>query len=154
MTPGRNSPVPDKITRKQSAADTLKRAITLKGTQGHSSEPVTDEFAQAIARHLERRGIAKVPGLEPEPEMAWYEKWIELGRQHEELEAEWEARRKAEAEAENAPQTTAGILLSEIAKSATGSSSAHIPLNGAQVLRAAFSGMGVHGNINGDNVGG
>jgi hypothetical protein len=134
--------VPDKITRKQSAADTLKRAITLKGTQGHSPEPVTDEFAQAIARQLERRGIAKVPGLEPEPEMAWYEKWIELGRQHEELEAEWEARRKAEAEAEDSPKTTAGILAAEISKAATNSGSAHIPLNGAAVIKKALQDLG------------
>ncbi len=125
-----------------SAAEALKRQLA--NTPRHNPEPVEDEFAKAIARKLESRGIAKVLGLaDPEPEMAWYEKWIELDRQHKELEAEQEARHKAKQEAQNPPQTTAGALHAAIA-----GSSAAMPLNGASVLRAALGGG--QGTINGD----
>jgi hypothetical protein len=136
-------------SRMSNAAESLKRALA--NTRG-TSQAVEDgdHFAQAIGRQLERRGIAKVPGLpSPEPEPEWYDAWIELDRQHKELEAEREARRPAEAEAAQAPQTTAGILAAEITKAATNSNSAHIPLNGAQVLRTALSSMGGSGTING-----
>jgi hypothetical protein len=42
-------------------AEKLSKALA--GIQGHSPQPVTDEFAKAIARELESRGIAKVSGL-------------------------------------------------------------------------------------------
>jgi hypothetical protein len=74
---------------------------------------------------------------------------IPIGQRNKELEAEWEAKRTAEQEAANAPQTTTGILMAEIVKASTNSNSTHIPLNGAQVLRAALSGMGVSGTIEG-----
>ena len=123
-----------------SAAESVKRAVA--NTRGNP-QPVEDEFAQAIGRQLERRGIAKVPGLpRPEPEPEWYDAWIELDRQHKELEAEREARRQAEAEAAQAPQTTAGFLSTEITKAATNSGSAHIPLNGSQQTGAGWAHRG------------
>ena len=70
---------------------------------------------------------------------------IEFGRRSEELEEEWAARRKAEAEAQTAPQTTAGILRAAIA-----GSSAAMSLNGAAVLRAALAGG--PGTINGEEA--
>jgi hypothetical protein len=57
----------DKRRNQVTPADLLKRALA--GTQGRTTQPVTDEFAGAIARKLESRGIAVVPGLtEDEPE--------------------------------------------------------------------------------------
>ena len=41
----------------------LERALA--GPQRPTPQPVTDEFAKAIAQKLETRGIVKVPGLPP-----------------------------------------------------------------------------------------
>jgi hypothetical protein len=127
------------------AAESVKRAM--KGTRGREPEPVTDRFAQGVARQLERRGIAKVPGLpksERQPE--WYDLAIELERRAEEIEAERQAQRQAEAEAAQPPQTTAGILAVAIG----GPSSGYLPLNGAGILRAALEGG--QGTVNGGNT--
>jgi hypothetical protein len=119
----------------------LARAIA--GTQGHTPQPITDEFAKAIAKRLESRGIVKVPGLTDEDyELEWYEKLAELDRSHKEFERERQAREQAEQAAAIAPQTAAGIVREAIA-----GSSAPIPLNGAAVLRAALAGG--PGTING-----
>ena len=76
------------------AAETLRRA--LKGNHGRAAQPVTDEFAKAIARQLERRVIAKVPGVpSPEPEPTWIDNAIEYGERTRELEAKWTAQRQA-----------------------------------------------------------
>jgi hypothetical protein len=126
-----------------SAAELLKRALA--GSQGHAPQPITDEFALAIAKRLESRGIVKVPGMpDKDDEMQWYDKLIELDRQHKEFEREREAREQAEQEVV-APQTTAGIVRAAIACSS--GSSGHIALNGAAVLRAALAGG--PGTING-----
>jgi hypothetical protein len=79
------------------------------------------------AAEMLRRALNGTQGREPEPVVD---------------EEEWEARRKAEAEAPTAPQTTAGVLHAAIA-----GSSAAMPLNGASVLRAALGGG--QGTING-----
>jgi hypothetical protein len=91
-----------------------------------------------------KRAIAGLTD-ESQPEMQWYEKLIELDRQHKEFEREREAREQAEQAAAVAPQTTAGIVRAAIANSS--GSSGHIPLNGAAVLRAALAGG--PGTING-----
>ncbi len=93
--------------------------------------------------------MPSVPGLprEPAPDDSLAARLKRHAQETERLQAEWEARRKADEEAQNAPQTTAGILMGEIAKAATKSNSSHIPLNGAQVLRAALAGG--HGTANG-----
>jgi hypothetical protein len=131
------------------AAELLKRALA--GTQGHTPQPITDEFAKAIAKRLESRGIVKVPGLEddqPESESdrirAALDRYEAAVR---EIEAEREAKRLADEEAAQNERTTAGIVRSAIAGSS--SSSDPIPLNGARVLRAALSGLGTNGTING-----
>jgi hypothetical protein len=92
------------------------------------------------AAEMMRRAIAGTQ--EPEPPQ-WFDLAIELDRQHKASEAERQARRKADEEAQNAPQTTAGILYAAIA-----GSSAPLPLNGAGILRAALGGGG--GTINGE----
>jgi hypothetical protein len=127
------------------AAQKLKAAIE-GPAQAHRPEPITDNFAQAVARMLERRGIVCVPGL-PADEPQWFDLAIENLSRQQKLAAEREARRKAEEEAQNTPPNTATILMGEIAKAATGSGSTTIPLNGAALLRAALSGGG--GTVNG-----
>ena len=98
----------------------LERALA--GPQRPTPQPVTDEFAKAIAQKLETRGIVKVPGLpHPEPEPTWIDAAVEFERRNKELEQRWTQEREA-AQA--------------------------VPLNGAQVLRAALAGE--HGTINGD----
>ena len=123
----------------------LERAIA--GTQGHPQQPITDEFAKAIAKRLESRGIVKVPGLEGEPESesdrirAALDRYEAAERQ---IEAEREAKRQAEVEAEAAAKPTTAIVREAIA-----GSSAPVALNGMGVLWAALSGMGTKGTING-----
>ena len=98
---------------------------------------MTDDVAKAIARQLESRGIAKVPGLpDDEPEPEWFDIAIELEKQNKLLEDEREVRCDAEEEAENAPKTTADIFCQAI----KGSSSKAMPLNGAGILRSALAG--------------
>ena len=124
------------------AAETLRRA--LKGNQGRAAQPVTDEFAKAIARQLERRGIAKVPGVpSPGPEPTWIDNAIEYGERTRELEAKWAAQRQAAQDEHTTPQTAAAALRAAIA-----GPSAPLPLNGAGILRAALGGG--RGTINGD----
>lgn len=131
-----------------SAARTLKAAID-RSAKVHRPESITDEFAQAVAHKLQSRQIARVPGL-PAEEPQWFDMAIEHQRRQQKLNAEREARRDAEHRAQEATQTTASILLSEIAKAATAGGSATIPLNGAAVLWAALIGGG--GTINGEQV--
>jgi hypothetical protein len=137
----------------------------MKRHHQHKPEPITDEFAQAVARKLESRGIVRVPGL-PTDEPEWFDVAIEHHRRQQELAAEREARRQAEEVAQETLQTTASILIGEIAKAATGSGSAAnagseadplragyrtaLPLNGAAVLRAALSGGS--GTVNGGHA--
>jgi hypothetical protein len=127
-------------------AEMLKRALA--GTQGRTPQPITDEFAKAIAKRLESRGIVKVPGLpdEDESELEWYEKLLELDRRHEEFEREREAREQAEQEAATAHLTTPDLIRRTMAETHPTSKST-IPLNGAAVLRAALAGG--PGTING-----
>ncbi len=146
-----------------SAAEMLKRALA--GNQGHRPEPITDEFAQAIARQLEAKQIAKVPGLpSPEPEPEWYDRAAEFVRRTKELEDEREASRRAEEAAQNEPDTTVDLIRQMMDETYGGAGSAEpaqnhhettrtsrsvIPLNGAAVLRAALAGG--HGIINGES---
>ena len=90
-----------------------------------------------------------MPGLPvDEPPPHWVDLAIEHERRHQQYEAEREAQRQAEEDQQNAPQTTAGIFAEAIA----GASRTSLPLNGAGVLRAALSGMGGHGTINGGRI--
>jgi hypothetical protein len=129
------------------AARQLKAAIEGRA-QGHRPEPITDEFTQAVARKLESRGIVCVPGL-PADEPQWFDLAIESHRRNEEIRAEHEAKQKAQKAAQK-PRSTASILMGEIARAATGSGSAPIPLNGAAVLRAALNGG--NGTVNGGQL--
>jgi hypothetical protein len=128
-------------------AEMLKRALA--GTQGRTPQPITDEFAKAIAKRLESRGIVKVPGLEDdEPESESDRIRAALNRYEaaeRQIEAEREAKRLAEEEAAQNERTTADIVREAI--SASTGSSGHIPLNGERVLRAALAGG--PGTING-----
>jgi hypothetical protein len=130
------------MRKKSSAADKLKRSIVNTAAQAKPAAAVEDEFAQAVARQLEAKNIAQVPGLpksEPEPE--WFDRVIKLGQRHDELEAKWEAQRQADAEElENPPQSTASVILSEITKANSSSGSGHMALNSAGILRAALGG--------------
>ncbi len=124
----------------------LERAIA--GTQDRTPQPITDEFARAIAKRLESRGSVKVPGLEddaPESDRirAALDRYEATAR---EIEADREAKRQAKAEAEAAAKPTTAIIREAI----TGAS-APVALNGMGVLRAALSGMGTKGTINGQS---
>jgi hypothetical protein len=122
-----------------SPAEMLRRAIA--GSQGRTHQPITDELALAIARRLEAKGIAKVPGL-PEVEESSEDRLKRL------LECLRNDTATVEPEPEAAPprQTTAGIVREAIAGSI--GASGHIPLNGPAVLRAALAGG--PGTINGE----
>lgn len=128
-------------------------AALVRAMKGRNPEPeaIEGDFAQAVARRLEARGIARVAGL-PVEQSEWFDVVIEHHRRQVEVTAAGEERQRAERQAEEAvqeaPQTTVSILISEIARAATGSGSATIPLNGTAVLRAALGGGG--GTINGE----
>lgn len=128
------------------AAQKLVAAMSRTPTS-HRPTPITDPFAQAVAKKLVSRGITSVPGLPVDEPPEWFDLAIEHLSRRQDLAGEREARRKAEKEAQNTPQTTASILMGEIAKAGTGSGSAMIPLNGAAVLRAALNGG--RGTVNG-----
>jgi hypothetical protein len=125
----------------------LERAIA--GTQALTPQPITDEFAKAIAKRLESRGIVKVPGLPDEDEPDAHPIRAALDRYEaarQQIEAEREAKRLAEEEAEAAAKPTTAIV-----RKATAESSAPVALNGMGVLSAALSGMGTNGTINGQS---
>ncbi len=127
------------------AARTLKAAIERSG-RGHRPEPITEEFAQAVAHKLESRGIATVDDLPgPANHLEWFDLAIEMHNRNVAFQKERDARRKAEEEAHNAPQTTAGLLAAAI--HGERGSAGTMPLNGASVLRAALNGGS--GTING-----
>ena len=95
-------------------AEKLSKALA--GIQGHSPQPVTDEFAKVIARELESRGIAKVSGLPSiKAESEWFDIAIELENRNKELEDEQEARRKAEKR-RRTPRRTQPIFFAEPSK--------------------------------------
>jgi len=126
----------------------LQRAIA--GTQGHRPQQITDSLALGIAKRLEARGIARVPGL-PEEEEDWPKKvlaFLQEQRDIEERAAERRRQAEEERDAPPAPRTTAGIVRQAMAE-AHPTSKAPLPLNGAAVLRAALAGG--HGTINGGN---
>ena len=115
------------------AAKTVVRALTR--AQRRDPAPVEGEFAKAVARKLERRGIARVPGAEDDsPEPEWFDLAIEHQRRQRATQAELEARRQAEQEAE---LPTADMLRSALTRRTPGTP---LPLNGAAVLRAALAG--------------
>jgi hypothetical protein len=90
----------------------------LKRKRQHKPEAVEGDFAQAVARKLESRGIVCVPGLPADEEPEWFDVAIEHHRRQNELASEREARRQAEDTAQETPQTTASILMGEIARAA------------------------------------
>ncbi|WP_370332223.1 hypothetical protein [Mycolicibacterium hippocampi] len=134
------------ISRKSSAAEALIRTVKTRQSTPRNPDAIEGDFAQAVARKLESRGIATVPGLPTdEPGPHWYDAAIEVERRHREFEAQREAGRQAEEAAKNAPQTAAGMLSAAIAGQAK--AGGPVPLNGAAVLGAALAGG--KGTING-----
>ena len=129
------------------AAKTVVRALTCAqrrdpapldgyGTRSSAGRGAAslDPFAKAVARKLESRGVARVPGVEdhaPEPE--WFDLAIEHRRRQETAQAESEARRQAEEEARLPTPAKLARALSVRRGDA-------IPLNGAEILRAALTG--------------
>lgn len=127
------------ISKKPSAAGLLHRRLA--ATPAEKPQHVADSFAEVIGRRLESRGITRVPGL-PEPEAPqWYDLAIESHRRHQEFEAQREAKQQADLVA---AQPTPDLIRSTIAGAAS-----PMPLNGAGVLRAALSGVGGSGTVNG-----
>lgn len=133
-------------TKKTSTAEMLTRRIN--STTPKPDPVVADPFAAGVAKRLEQRGIAKVPGVRSEaPELEWYDYAIEAQRRNGALEARRKAQRQADDNARTTPQSTAGALAAAITAQANNSvPSGHIPLNGAAVLRAALAGG--NGTIN------
>ena len=77
----------------------LERALA--GSQSPTPQPITDEFALAIARKLEARGIAKVPGI-PDDEERWQDTVLTFLQEQRDIE-ERAAERQAKAEAQHLP---------------------------------------------------
>jgi len=120
--------------RNLSAAALLTRQINLTNRK---PDAVQGGFAQAVARRLEDRNIATVPGLpDDQPEPEWYDIAIELHRRHEEFLTEREAKQQAD---QHPAQSTPDLIRSALA-GATRQRSSTMPLNGTRVLRAALAG--------------
>lgn len=107
---------------------------------------VDDPVAVAFAKRLEQRGIvSQVPGLpdvDPEP---WHKKVLRILHEDKEAAEQHKAKR-ARREAEQAEAQVP--LPAQVRSALAGDSSNHMPLNGAQVLRAALGGG--RGTINGE----
>ncbi|TGB41452.1 hypothetical protein [Mycolicibacterium peregrinum] len=124
------------IRKKRSAAEMLTRQ--LNSTKSKPAESIDDEFALAVARRLEARQIAKVPGVpDDQPEPQWYDISIEMVRRHREFLAEREAKRQAK---QQAAQSTPDLIRSTLAGASRQSAPTTMPLNGDRVLRAALAG--------------
>ncbi|WP_342660398.1 hypothetical protein Rruber_00231 [Rhodococcus ruber] len=123
------------IRRKPSAAEMLTRQID--SVKQKRADAVAGDFAQAVASRLEKRNIARVPGLpDDQPEPEWYDIAIEIDRRHQEFLAEREDKHLAE---QQAAQSTPDLIRSALAGAAQQPTSA-MPLNGSRVLRAALAG--------------
>ncbi|MBF6425588.1 hypothetical protein [Nocardia cyriacigeorgica] len=124
------------INRKPSSADSLSRAMA--STERKQPPNDLDDFAEAVARKLESRRITRVPGLpedQPADNETWVDRALEFDRMTRELEAEWEAKRRAQ---ENPlPKTTADLVSSAMAESYRPTSRADMPLNGPGIIAAA-----------------
>ncbi|MFC7451287.1 hypothetical protein [Rhodococcus daqingensis] len=126
--------------RKLSAAALLTRQIN---STNRKPDAVQGGLAQAVARRLEERNIATVPGLpDDQSEQEWYDLAIESHRRHEEFLTEREAKHQAE---QHAVLSTPDLIRSALAGAARHRSST-MPLNGTRVLHAALAGGG--GTIN------
>lgn len=129
-----------------STGSAKKLAGILSRTTG-KHEDITDAFDQAMVTAMQRRGIlGAVEGMPEEPdddELRW-QRVLNFLRE----EREAEERRKAEAEAAQAPrpQTTAEMLAAALSNA----NHSVMPLNGAQVLKAALAGG--PGTINGEQA--
>ncbi|OBI54674.1 hypothetical protein A5667_24905 [Mycolicibacterium fortuitum] len=124
------------IRKKPSAAEMLTRQ--LNSTKRQPAESIEDEFALAVARRLEERQIAKVPGVsDDQPEPQWYDIAIEMDRRHREYLADREAQRQAK---QQAAQSTPDLIRSTLAGAARQPAPTTMPLNGSRVLRAALAG--------------
>jgi hypothetical protein len=124
------------------AKTALLRALNQQKTSG---QPDIGSFDEAILRKLQDRGIADVSALLPDledAEQAHLRRVIEFLRAEEQDRIAAEERR--EAKENPPPQTAADKLRCALAGT---TSPAHIPLNGAGVLRAALGGQ--PGTING-----
>ncbi len=116
----------------------------LNSTRPPKPQLLDGAFMQAVARRIEARGIARVPGLPAdEPEPTWFDLAIEHDRRCKELLDSYTVPHETEQEGHRTP---AAIVNASIASS----SSTTMPLNGAAVLHAALSGGG--GTINADSV--
>ncbi|EEN89498.1 hypothetical protein RHOER0001_4359 [Rhodococcus erythropolis SK121] len=127
--------------RNPSAAAMLTRQINLTNRK---PDAVQGGLAQAVARRLEERNIATVPGLpDDKPEPEWYDIAIDLHHRHKEFLAEREAKNQAE---QHPAQSTPDLIRSALAGAAKRQPSSAMPLNGTRVLHAALAGGG--GTIN------
>jgi hypothetical protein len=117
-----------------SAADELRRALA---RQGEVSSSAAGAMKAAMAP----------PKAEPKKPLAWYEVATKLKEINDALEQQQKADAEAAAEPRPAEPQTASAML---ARALSGGSSGTMPLNGAQVLRAAIAGMGAKGaTVNG-----
>lgn len=107
------------INRKASAADLLRRQVEVRSRSGRKPT---------------------------KPEPAWWERSLEAVRHRQQEIEQRKALEQAEEEARNAPQSDAGVVAAAIKPRDPGEP---IPLNGAAVLRAALSGVGNAGTVNG-----
>jgi hypothetical protein len=131
-------------------AQVLKAAIERSG-QGHRPEPIADPFAEAIARRLQARGIANVPGLPvDEPALDGLDILTEQRRRGEAFAAQREAQHQADEVAEmSAADMIRSLLADDHARrvpqiaegtpvrARTTSSADPLPLNGDRLQRAA-----------------
>lgn len=130
------------------ARDAVRRALAATPGSGDPGA-VTGGFTAAIARRLEERGIAQVPGIHTADQPPdWWDLLIEVDRRHRQAEQRRLERQRLEEEATNTAPTAAGVLAAEITRQAGATSS--MPLNGAAVLRAALAGG--PGTVNSDPV--
>ncbi|MDQ1308598.1 MAG: hypothetical protein QG671_4433 [Actinomycetota bacterium] len=132
------------------ARDAVRRALAATPGSGDPGA-VNGGFTAAIARRLEERGIAQVPGIHTADQPPdWWDLLIEVDRRHRQAEQRRLERQRLEEEVSSTPPTAAGVLAAEITRQAGATSSISMPLNGAAVLRAALAGG--PGTVNSDPV--
>lgn len=72
--------------------DALERALAAKGLvnkQAAQSSEIKGSFVEGVARQLESKGIAKVPGLSRDDEQqTWVDRFIEYGQGGQAFEAQ------------------------------------------------------------------
>lgn len=127
-----------------------KLADAMRGPEYREPQRIEDDFARAVARRLDVRGIVTVEGAEDgRAHMRRVLEYLEKSKALEKLDAE---RQAAAAPPPPPPQTSADILRRVMAEQNTAAAEvdrqpAVPPLNGDQLLRNALGGNA--GTING-----